>query len=303
MKVVIKDLDELLERAKQKEAKKIAVAVAQDDDVLAAIKAAKEAGIADAVLVGDEDKITSIAKDLAMDLSDYEVIHEPNEKLAAKKAVELVSSGKAGAVMKGLLGTAGILRAVLDKEKGLRKGKLLSHAAVAKIPGREGLVVLTDPAMNIAPDLMQKVEIIKNAMEVTAALGIEKPKVAALAAIEKVNPDMPATMDAAVLAKMADRGQIKNAIIDGPLALDNAISLEAANDKGIKSAVAGVADILLAPDIEVGNVLYKSLVYFAGLDIAGVLLGAKAPVILTSRADTARTKLLSIALATVMEKE
>lgn len=202
--------------------------------------------------------------------------------------------------MKGKVGTADILRAVLDKEKGLRTGRLLSHVTAFEIQGWGRLLFMTDGAMNIAPDLGQKAQIAQNAVDVLRGLGFARPKVAALAAVELVNPDMPAALEGALLAKMADRGQIKDCIVDGPLALDNAISLHSAQVKGIDSPVAGQADILLVPDIEAGNVLYKAIVYFGKeARVSGVIAGAKAPVVLTSRSDSHQAKLDSIALSAV----
>lgn len=295
---MIRNFKELIEKCKEIGPRTIAVAVAQDEEVLTAVDGAYKLGIAKAILVGDKEKIEGIAKACGIDVSKFEVIDEKDNVEAAKKAVQLVSSGKADMVMKGLIGTADILRAVLDKDFGLRTGRVLSHVAVFEYEDR--LMLLTDAAMNIAPDINQKAQIVQNAVIVAKALGIDTPKVAPLAAVELVNPDMPATIDAAMLSKMAERGQIKGAIIDGPLALDNAVSVEAAQHKGIKSPVAGYADILLVPDIEAGNVLYKSIVYFAKAKICGIIAGAKAPVILTSRADSHEAKLNSIALAVLV---
>lgn len=278
---------------------RLVVAAAQDPDVLEAVRDAVEWGIVSAILVGDEGKIASIAKEINLDLRNCTVVPEPDPVLAAKKAVALVADGQGDMVMKGKVGTADILRAVLDKEKGLRTGSLLSHVSALDIEGYDRLIFMTDGAMNIAPDLGQKVQIIQNAVDVARAVGFPEPKVAVLAAVELVNPDMPAAVDAALLAKMGDRGQIKGAIVDGPLALDNAVSLHAAEVKGIKSPVAGRADILVVPDIEAGNVLYKSIVYFAKARVTGVIAGAKAPVVLTSRSDTHQAKLDSIAFSAV----
>lgn len=293
----MKDLNQLLEAAKQRGPKRVAVAAAGDAEVLEAIKGADELGLATACLVGDQRTVEAEAARIGLDLSRHQVIHEANAAQAGRKAVALVSSGEADMVMKGLISTGDFLRAVLDKEIGLRTGRALSHVAAVEVKGYDRLLFVTDVAMNIAPDLARKVEIIQNVLEVTRALGLERPKVAALAAVETVSQDMPATVDAAVLAKMSERGQIKGAIIDGPLALDNAVSAEAAEHKGIRSPVAGAADILLVPDIDAGNVLYKSMVYFAGARTAGIVVGAGAPIILLSRADSHESKMLSIALA------
>lgn len=293
----IRKLEDLITAARNVKPQKIAVGAAQDSDVLEAVMHAKAAGIADAVLVGDAAKIKSIAAELGMDLSQFTVIDEPDANRAAYRAVEAVRNKEANLVMKGMIGTAGIMKAVLDKEIGLRTGRLLSHVMVINAPGNaERVMVVTDAAMNINPDLTQKKGIIENAAAVARVLGIAVPKVAVLAAVENVNPDMPATLEAAQLAKMADRKQIKGVIIDGPLALDNAVSPAAAAHKGIGGEVAGKADILVAPDIEAGNILYKSIVYFGGAQLAGLITGAAAPVVLTSRADSPESKLYSIAL-------
>jgi len=294
---MIRTFEEILNKVKCGERKKIAVAVAQDEPVLEAVRDAKNMGLADAVLVGDKEKIQEIANTLGINLDDFEVIDEKDNAKAAMKAVELVSTKKADMLMKGLIDTATFLRAVLDKEKGLRTGRVLSHVAVFEVPALQRILLVTDAAMNIAPDLNTKKQILENAVKVAHAIGIEVPKVAPVCAVEVVNPDMQPTLDAAALSKMNDRGQIKGCIVDGPLAIDNALSEEAAKHKGIKSPVAGHADIILVPNIETGNVMYKTLTYTANAKNGGILVGAAAPVILTSRADSNESKLYSIALA------
>lgn len=296
---MIKSFDDVLKRVKVNGIKKVAVAVAQDVPVLEAIRDARKMDIADAILVGEKVKIEAAAETVGLDLKQFEIIDEPNNVLAAKKAVELVSSGRADMVMKGLVDTATFLKAVLDKEKGLRTGKVLSHVAVFDIPALQRIIIVTDAAMNIAPDLMTKKQILENAVSVAKGIGIETPKVAVVAAVEVVNPDMQPTLDAAVLSKMNDRGQIKGCIVDGPFAIDNALSEEAAEHKGIKSPVAGKADIILVPNIETGNVMYKTLTYTSGAKNGGIIAGAAAPVILTSRADSHESKMYSIALASL----
>lgn len=297
-----KNFDDLLTKLKVAKTKKLAVAVAQDEPVLEAVKAAKDRGIADAILVGDREKIEAVATKIDMDLSSFEIVHEADVKKAALKAIELVSSGQADMVMKGLVDTATFLRSVLNKEVGLRTGKLMSHVSVFEIEGIDRLILLTDAAFNTYPDLKQKVQIINNSVMVAKACGIENPKVAPVCAVEVVNPDMPATIDAALLSKMSDRGQIKGCIVDGPLALDNALSEEAANHKGVTGPVAGKADVLLLHDIDVANVMYKSLTYTAKTKNGGILVGTSAPVILTSRADSFETKVNSIALAALVSE-
>lgn len=276
---------------------KIAVAVAQDEDVLKALKEAVKENICEPILVGDKEKIIEISKDIDFDLSKIEIIDEKDGTEACRKAVELVSSKKAHIVMKGLIDTSIILKAVLDKEIGLRTGNVLSHAAVFSTDSYHKLFIVTDAAMSIAPNADEKRQIVENAVKLSHALGVEVPKVAVICAKEKVNPKMQATLDAQELVQMNRDGVIKDCIVEGPYALDNAISKEAAELKGIKGEVAGDADILLMPYIEAGNVLYKALTYLANADNAGIILGAKAPIVLTSRADSDKAKLNSIALA------
>lgn len=296
----MKCFQEVLEKVKNNEMKKIAVAAAQDEPVLEAIRDAKACGLADAILVGDKEKIEAIADKIHFDLTGIEIVNEPDGTKAALKAVELVSSGKADMLMKGLLETSTILRAVLNKEVGLRTGKLMSHVAVFEVPGYDRLLFVTDAAFNMYPDLKAKIDILNNAVSVAKAVGIETPKVAPICAVEVVNPDMPATVDAAILTQMNNRGQIKGCIVDGPLATDNALSEEAAKHKKISGPVAGKADILLLPNIEAGNVMYKTLSYTTNSKNGGILVGTSAPVVLTSRADSPETKMHSIALAALV---
>jgi len=253
----------------------------------------------EAILVGNAAEIKKIAeKNKKIDISQFEIINEINDSEAVAKAVKLVHYGEADILMKGNVGTATLLKGVLNKEWGLRKNEVLSHIALFEVQVyHHKLISLTDVAMNIAPDLNTKIGIINNSVEFLKKLGVETPKVAVLGAVELVNESMPATIDAALLSKMAERGQIKGCIIDGPLAFDNAISAESAKHKGIKSIVAGDADLLLLPDIEAGNVLYKAFVFFAKAKVAAVVLGARAPIVLTSRSDSEESKLDSIVLA------
>ncbi|MGU9539038.1 phosphate butyryltransferase [Clostridium tepidum] len=300
---MIKSFDEILQKAKSQEKRTISVAVAQDKHVLEATKDAKEQGLVNAILVGNAEKIQEIANEIDMKLEDYEIIHENDNRKAALKAVEIVSSGRADMVMKGLIDTANFLRAVLNKEIGLRTGKVMSHVAVFEVKKLEKLIMITDSAFNMYPGLEEKIDIVKNSVTVAHAIGIETPKVAPICAVEVVNPKMPATLDAATLSKMNDRGQIKGCIIDGPLALDNAISEEAAAHKGINSPVAGNANIFLMPNIEAGNVMYKTLTYAADCKNAGLLVGTSAPVVLTSRSDSHESKLNAIALAALVANQ
>jgi phosphate butyryltransferase len=290
---------DIIASARQRNKGKIAVAAAADADVLIAVQAAKNEGIADAILVGDSGLIRDICQKNGIDADSFEIDHVPDVRLAAKRAAKLVRDGQAKVMMKGLVGTADFMRAVLDKTDGLGSGRLISHIAVFEITGYDRLMMLSDAAINIAPDLGQKVQIIENALRVASAMGNKKPHVAMLAAVETVTSSMRATEDAAIISKMAERGQIKGCFIDGPLALDNAVSPTAAAHKGITGEVAGKADLLIAPGIEAGNVLYKSLGYFTDAKLGGIVVGATAPVVMTSRADSPQAKLNSIALALV----
>lgn len=292
----MKSFSEIINIAKERGPKVISVACAQDSDVLKAVEGARKEGIAAAILVGDEPKIKEIASELGIDLNNYEIIHEEDLSKASLKAVELVSSGRAHLVMKGLVDTSIILKAVLDKEVGLRTGCPLSHIAVFKIPSYDRLFFVTDAAMTLKPDLETKKKLIENAVSVAHALDIEEPKVAVLCAKEKVNDKMVCTLDAKELEDMNKRGEIKGCMVGGPFALDNAVSEEAAKLKGMDHPVGGKADILLVPDLESGNILYKSMVFFAQGENAGIIVGAKAPIVLTSRADSDVSKLNSIAL-------
>lgn len=300
---MIRNFDQVMEIAKKRGPKKVALACAEDIDALKAINEAKKVGIVEAILVGDEEKIKANAKNENIDLSQYEIVHEGDMVEASRKAVELVSTGKAHMVMKGLVDTSIILKAVLDKEIGLRTGNPLSHVALFQVPGFDKMHLVTDAAMTIAPDLEGKKALINNVVPVARALDIEMPKVAVICAKEKPNPKMPDTMDARALQEMNERGEIKDCIVGGPLALDNAVSKKAAEIKGIDHPAAGDADILLTGDIEAGNVLYKSMIYFGKAKNAGVIVGAKAPIILTSRADSDEAKLYSIALGVLCAAE
>ena len=295
-----KSFEELISKANQKTLKKVSVSNAQDEPVLQAVKAAKEQNIATAILVGDEAKIREIAASIDMDLTDFEIINEPDTEAAALKAVELVHNGKADILLKGLLETKTFLKSVLNKEVGLRTGKMLSHVCVFEIEGINRLLFFTDVAFNTYPTLADKVNIINNAVEVAHACGIECPKVAPLCAVETVNPKMQPTVDDDNLTKMYEGGDFKGCQIYGPLSMDLAIDPEAAVHKGVTNPVAGHADILLFPNIDAGNITYKILVRTAKVKIGNVLVGTSAPVVLTSRSDDFQTKLNSIALATVI---
>jgi len=292
---MITSFDQMLEEVKSRPRRSVAIAVAHDPIVIEAAAEASRRDIADPVLVGDAKRIEQIAKDLMISPNNIHIVDEPNELLAVKAAVEMTSSGKTDMVMKGYIHTDDFLRGVLDKEIGLRTGYLMSHVSILEARGFDRFIFVTDGAMNIQPTLEEKAQIILNAVQLAEIFGIDQPRVAVLAAIELVNPKMPNTLDAAALGKMGDRGQFSAGIVDGPFALDDAVSMLAAKHKRISGTVAGAADILLVPNVEAGNILGKAFVYFSQGRIAGVLMGAAAPVVLTSRADTAEAKLLSIA--------
>ena len=300
----MKSFDELIEKVKTGKPVRVAVAQANDKEVIKTVKMALDLGIAKFYLTGDREAIIKLLEEegLTEDGDNIKILHTDDIHETAILAVKLVREGKADLVMKGLIHTADYLRAILNKEYGLRKGEktLLTHVGVFKLPLYDRFFILSDAAMIPAPTLEQKVVIIKHAVEVAHALGIEMPKVAVLAAVETVSTAMPATIEAAALTMMNRRKQIKGCIVDGPLALDNALSEEAARHKGIDSPVAGKADVLIVPDIEAGNILYKSFTFGAGAKMAGVVMGAAAPVVLTSRADSAESKLYSIALAVLL---
>ena len=300
-----KSFDEIVSKVKECGKKTVAVAAAQDEAVLEAVKEAKKQGIADAVLVGDESKIREIAASIDMDLSDFEIIDESDMVQASLKAVKLAHDGKVDMYMKGIIDTKNFLKSVLDKEVGLRTGGPLSHVCVFDIPGIDRLMFLTDVAFMTYPTLEDKANIIKNTVPVCKACGIDIPKVAPLAAVEVVNPKMPATVEAAELAKMCEEGQITDCIVDGPLSLDLAIDPEAAKHKGATDRkIQGDADVLLFPDIHAGNMVYKAIVHMVpGVKNGCILTGTKVPVILTSRSDTFETKVNSIALAAVVAEE
>lgn len=290
--------DDVLAAIKPYEKRRVAVACGNDEAVLDAVERAEKDNVADCILVGDEEKIRAAAKNANADISQAEIVHIADADEAAKKAVQLVSSGECHIVMKGKIHSDDFLRAILDKEVGLRTGRLLSHVFILEVERpRQRLLFVTDGAMNIAPNFEEKAKIITNAIGLARLFGIDEPKVAALAGVELVNPKMQATQDAAVLSLMSYRGQFEHGMVEGPLAMDIAVSEEAARIKGVKNPVAGHADILLMPSLEAGNILVKGFSHLSGGRTAGLVLGAKAPIVLTSRSDTAESKFLSIACA------
>jgi phosphate butyryltransferase len=291
----LSDLQKLVDLSRPP--RKLALAVSQDIFSLNALYNAYKAGFIEPVLIGDKEETLLIIQEKELDFQDVTFVDEPVPEKCVQKAVKMVHDGDADILMKGKVPTPVLLRGALNKEWGLRTGKLLSHLALFEVSTYHKLIAVTDVAMNIAPSLRDKIDIIENSVEFLNNLGIANPKVAVLGAIEMVNENMQATTDAALLSKMNQRDQIKNCLIDGPLAFDNAVSFESAHHKNIKSEVAGDTDLLLMPDIEVGNVLYKSLVFFANARVASVILGASAPIVLTSRSDSEESKFYSILLA------
>jgi len=272
------------------------VAQAADATILEALAEARKAGFARPVLVGRREEIEEAARERSLSIRGWEIVTASTPQETAAEAVKLVARGDGDILVKGLLQSADLLRAVLTKANGLATGRTLSHVGVFKFEESDRFYFVTDAALTISPDFQQKIDIVQNAVDLAHRLGIPQPIVAILCAIETVNPDMPATVDAACLAKMAERGAITGARVEGPLALDNAVSVEAARHKGISSELAGRADILVAPNIEAANILYKALIFFAKAEEAGIVMGARAPIVLASRSDSVRNKLYSLAL-------
>ena len=289
--------ERLLERCKALEAIPTAVVFPCETSALSGALEAASLGLIVPILVGPEGRINAMARNLELELSDIQIVNAPDGHTSAIKGVELVRQGVAEIVMKGSLHTDELMSAIVARETGLRTDRRISHAFIMDVPTYHKVLIVTDGAINIAPTLEDKVDICQNAIDLAASLGVEKPKVAILAAVETVTSKMQATIDAAALCKMAERGQIKGGALDGPLAFDNAISRQAAQTKGIRSEVAGDPDILLAPDLEAGNILAKQLTFLANADSAGMVLGARVPVILTSRADSVRSRIASCAVA------
>ena len=289
--------DRLLKACEGLEPIPTAVAVPEDKVSLGGALLAARRGIIRPILVGSAKTITAVAKEIAADLTQAEVVDVANHDAAAAATVELARSGKAAAIMKGHMHTSDLLHHVVKRDGGLRANRRLSHVFVMDVPGLDHVLIVSDAAINIAPDLEAKMDITQSAIDVALALGVERPKVGILSAVETVNPQIPSTIDAAVLAKMAERGQIKGGVVDGPLAMDNAMDIEAAKTKGITSLLAGYADILIVPNLEAGNMLAKELAFVAHAEAAGLAVGATVPIILTSRADGEKARLASCAIA------
>ena len=297
---MIKTLQELVEKAQERPASRVAVAAAAHNLVLQSVRRAVDLGLIIPLLVGREEDIRREAEAIEWDLDTAQIVDTETNKAAAGVAVDLVREGDADVLMKGYLHTDEMLHAVLRRETGLRTDRLLSHVFVLEVPTYHKLLLITDAAINIHPEISEKASITQNAVDLAQRLGAQRPKVAALSSVETINPNIPSTVHAACLSKMAERGQIRGAIVDGPLAFDNAISAVAAQEKGIASPVSGDVDVVLAPDLDAGNILFKNLEYLANAKVAGVVLGAKAPVVLTSRSDPPRARVFSLALASLL---
>lgn len=293
---MLRNFDELLEAARTRGPVTVAVAAGHDPDVIEALKRAQELNLARGILVGNGTKIRAMAGEDGFALSDDQIINELDEAAAIRQAIALVREGRASLLMKGKVSTANLIRAVLDKDGGLRGARQLSQVIVFRVPGFDRLMIMTDAAINIAPTLAQKAELCRNAIQVAKAIGIEKPNIAALCALEFVNPEMPATVDAAGLCAMNRRGQLSGCYVEGPIALDVPLSKFAAERKNISSPIIENTDIFLAPDIEAANILYRAITYFAKGESGGIVLGARVPLILLSRAETPETKVRSIAI-------
>jgi phosphate butyryltransferase len=291
----IRTFEELEQAARSQPSRRLALAMAEEADALKAVLSAARQQIVEPILVGSERCIAEIAEREGLDVSSHRIVAAEGEEQCAAKAVELVREGEASVLMKGRTSTATIMRAILNRHGGLRGPGVLSHVSIIEVNKYPKFLLMSDPGINIAPDLQTKAAIIENAVQVAHRLGIEQPKVAVIAAVEKVNPlAMPATVDAALLSKMSDRGQIAGCIVDGPFALDNALSAKSCRIKGIRTEVGGDADILLMPDIEAANVFYKTLAHLTDARIAALTVGAKVPVVMSSRADSDAIKYLSI---------
>jgi len=296
-------LNQIIEELRHKPRKRLVAAYANDSHTIGAVNHAVELGLVYGILVGDEAVIKKVCEEENIDVSQFRIVHEPDEAKAAMKAVELINRGEGDFIMKGLVSTDKYMRAILNKDNGLMTPKaILSHVTVLENPNYHKLLIVGDVAVLPTPDLDQKIAITNYLIATAKALGIETPKVAIIAATEQMMPGMPACVDAAIISKMADRGQIKGAKVEGPLALDLAIDMESVQIKGMKSEVAGDADCLLFPNIECGNVFYKTNTKLAGAELGAIVVGAKVPAVLSSRGDSVQTKLYSIALAALMSK-
>lgn len=300
--MAIRNFSQLLEAALARAPKRVVIVGGGQLQTLHAARMAHAMGLAQCTLVDQRTRLEAVAAEAGLDLADMALIQEGDMIEAAYRAVEMIHAGEADLVMNGRAQPVELMKAALDRDRGLRIGKMITDVSIFDIPDFDRLLLVSDVAIVVSPNLAQKVAIVQNAIDTAIELGIAQPKVAILAATEMVNPEMPANMDAANLSKMAERGQIRGGIVDGPLALDNAISLKAAKMKGIQSQVAGYSDILIAPDVESGNILAKALSYFAQSQMAGVVVGAKCPIVMPSRSDPPEQKLMSLALGVYLSR-
>jgi len=299
----LRSFDELLARARNAGVRRIAVAAAAESAVIAAIAHAMKENLVQPILIGDIDLIRTLAEEQQVDLTGMELVHVAHPIAAAAAAVKLVHDGGAELVMKGLVKTKDFLRTLLKHEFGLRRGRPLSQVAVFEAPERDRLVLLTDSGINIHPRFSRKIAIVKNALQLAYALGMDEPRVAVIAAVETVElPTMPASLDAEMLRRLAIAGKLGRCIVDGPLGMDNALDPQAAETKGLTGPVAGHADIIVVPEIETGNAVYKTIRYIAKRELASIVIGAKSPAVVTSRSDSANTKLYSIALGVLLNR-
>jgi phosphate butyryltransferase len=300
--MTIRNFAQLLEAARERAPKRVAIVGGGQRQTLHAVRMARRMGLAHCILLDSPARLESIAEEEGIDLTGMEIMDEDDMVQAAYRAVEMIHTEQADLVMNGRALPVELMQAALDREKGLRIGRVISDVSIFELPDLDRLILISDVAIVVSPNLAQKVAIVQNAIDTAIELGVEQPKVAILAATEMVNPEMPANMDAANLSKMAERGQIRGGLVDGPLALDNAMSLKAAQMKGIESQVAGSADILITPDVESGNILAKALAYFAKGHMAGVVVGARCPIVMPSRSDPPQQKMLSLALGVYLSR-
>lgn len=298
--MAIRTLDEMVEEARRLGPKTAAVAAAADPEVLVAMDEAEREGLAHSILVGDAPRMERLRAELGLTLAHAEVVHEPDVHRAAAQAVALARAGRAQIVVKGQLKTSDLLGVALDRERGLRDRHLLAHVGVFEVPGFDRLLYVSDSGVVLYPDIYQKLEILRMAVDVAHRFGLREPKVAILSASELVHPKMRSSVEALALAKMAEQGWVEGAVVEGPLTLDVAVSPAAAAAKGVEGAVAGQADLLIVPGVEAGNTMAKAIQYFGGGRMAGLVVGAKVPIIINSRADTAETRFLSLAMAVIL---
>ena len=296
---MVKTFDDIRKLAKKRGKKVISIAMPESLSILEAVKELKEEGMIDAVLVGDSENIKKLLDDVRLDIDRKNIIHATDPVEAGYLSVQAIKNGAADILMKGRIPTPDLMKAVLDKEKGLRKGKLLSHVAVAEAPNYDRLLMVSDGGINIRPDVEKKIQIIKNAIVLAKSLGIAHPKIGILCPIERVNPKIPETVDAAELVKLTEKGEFGDVSLEGPIAMDVILSEEAAAKKGIESKIAGKTDIIIVHDVTTGNAILKTLIWLVGAKVGGVVLGAKVPIVLLSRSDTKKEKMLSMLLSIV----